>query len=39
VISPTLFSMMVMMALVTTFMTSPLLSLLERGAASRRKQA
>jgi Kef-type K+ transport system membrane component KefB len=39
VISPTLFSMMVMMALVTTFMTTPLLSLFDRGAASRRKQA
>jgi len=32
VISPTLFSMMVIMALVTTLMTSPLLSLLTRKA-------
>jgi Kef-type K+ transport system membrane component KefB len=32
VISPTLFSMMVIMALVTTLMTSPLLSLLAREA-------
>jgi Kef-type K+ transport system membrane component KefB len=32
VISPTLFSMMVLMALVTTFMTTPLLDLLERSA-------
>lgn len=31
VISPTLFSMMVIMALVTTFMTTPLLTLLARG--------
>jgi Kef-type K+ transport system membrane component KefB len=30
VISPTLFSMMVLMALVTTFMTTPLLDLLTR---------
>lgn len=33
VLSPTLFAMMVIMALVTTFMTSPLLRLLQRGRA------
>jgi Kef-type K+ transport system membrane component KefB len=33
VISPTLFAMMVFMAIVTTFATSPLLSLLARGSA------
>lgn len=35
IISPTLFSMMVIMALVTTFMTTPLLDLLSRKAQSR----
>jgi Kef-type K+ transport system membrane component KefB len=34
VISPTLFSMMVMMALITTFMTTPLLDLLSRPRAA-----
>jgi Kef-type K+ transport system membrane component KefB len=33
VLSPTLFAMMVLMAVVTTFSTSPLLALLQRGAA------
>jgi Kef-type K+ transport system membrane component KefB len=33
VISPTIFTMMVLMALVTTVMTSPLLVLLQRGAS------
>jgi Kef-type K+ transport system membrane component KefB len=35
VISPALFSMMVLMALVTTFMTTPLLQLIYREAPSR----
>ena len=38
VISPTLFAMMVLMALVTTLMTTPLLHLVFPGALSRRPQ-
>jgi Kef-type K+ transport system membrane component KefB len=33
IISPALFSMMVLMALVTTFMTTPLLAVIERRGA------
>ena len=38
VISPTLFSMMVIMALVTTFMTTPILGWLDPGRLRRRRR-